>query len=215
MKGLILKDLLNIKSYGKYYGIVAGLMIAWGLIMKNSSFIAIYIVIMGGMLLFTGISLDEAVHFEKILFTMPISRRQYVSSKYVLLLILTGLGTLLGIGVYMLQEFITGCSLSETLKEAMSICTSTPIFLLTYAITLPIIFKKGVEKARYTYMLVPLIMGAGIVGLFKLFDQLEMDIEAIIDKHLAVLMTGGVLTGLIILWISYQLSLKFIQKREW
>lgn len=214
---MILKDLYNIKSYIRYYSIVMIFMLVWGILMKNISMVTIYLVIMGGMLLFTGISLDETVHFEKLLFTMPISPGQYVSSKYVLLLILTGGGTVIGFSVHLIQGLAAGSNLLEVMMEAISICVMAPVFWITYAITLPILFKRGVEKARYIYILVMLAVGAGIFAVFPLLEKSGIDIEAMELKGnpLLVLAVGLIVFCAAAIWVSYRLSLKFIQKREW
>lgn len=50
MKGLLLKDLYNVKGFARQYVIVILAMAVWGVCMKNISFVSIYMVILGGMI---------------------------------------------------------------------------------------------------------------------------------------------------------------------
>lgn len=213
MKGLIIKDLCNMKSYGKQYGIVMLFMIAWGILMKNASLISMYAILLGGLLVLTSISLDEMVHFEKLLFTMPVSRKQYVLSKYLLLLILIGAGILLASAVSLLQSIAAGESFAESIMFLIPIAG---VFALTYAVTFPVIFKKGVEKARYVYIFVMLAIGAAIFGMVKLAALLGVDLNAL-DEQLDpyVLAAGIVLFCIAALFVSYRFSVSAIMKREW
>lgn len=213
MKGLILKDMCNVKSYGKQYGIIMLLMIAWGVMMKNISFISIYAILLGGLLVLTSISLDEMVHFEKLLFTMPVSRKQYVLSKYLLLLILMSAAIVLASVVSLLQSIATGESFVESI---IFITPSAGVFALTYAVTFPVIFKKGVEKARYVYIFAMLVIGAAIFGMVKLVTFLGIDVNTLEEQIDPFAFAGGIILFCIAaLFISYRFSVSAIMKREW
>lgn len=213
MKGLILKDMCNVKSYGKQYGIIMLFMIAWGVMMKNISFISIYAILLGGLLVLTSISLDEMVHFEKLLFTMPVSRKQYVLSKYLLLLILMSAAIVLASAVSLLQSIGTGESFVESI---IFIIPSAGVFALTYAVTFPVIFKKGVEKARYVYIFAMLVIGAAIFGMVKLVTFLGIDVNTLEEQIDPFVFAGGIILFCIAaLFISYRFSVSAIMKREW
>lgn len=213
MKGLILKDMCNVKSYGKQYGIIMLFMIAWGVMMKNISFISIYAILLGGLLVLTSISLDEMVHFEKLLFTMPVSRKQYVLSKYLLLLILMSAAIVLASVVSLLQSIATGESFVESI---IIIIPSAGVFALTYAVTFPVILKKGVEKARYVYIFTMLLIGAAIFGMVKLVTLLGVDVNALEEQlDPFVFAVGIILFCIAALFISYRFSVSAIMKREW
>lgn len=71
MKGLLLKDLYNVKGFTRQYVIVILAMAVWGVCMKNISFVSIYIymVILGGMMSITTMSMDESSGFNKFYLT--------------------------------------------------------------------------------------------------------------------------------------------------
>ncbi|HCH98796.1 MAG TPA: hypothetical protein DFI63_12425 [Lachnospiraceae bacterium] len=64
MKGLLLKDLYNVKGFARQYVIV---ILAMAVI--NISFVSIYMVILGGMMSITTMSMDESSGFNKFYLT--------------------------------------------------------------------------------------------------------------------------------------------------
>lgn len=92
MKGLILKDLYLLKGFGKQYGIILAFMALWGLVMKAVSFLCIYAVLMGAMIILSIMTLDDAVSFNRFVLTMPVNERTLIKSKYFLFIISVGAG---------------------------------------------------------------------------------------------------------------------------
>ena len=64
VKGLLLKDLYNVKGFARQYVIV---ILAMAVI--NISFVSIYMVILGGMMSITTMSMDESSGFIKFYLT--------------------------------------------------------------------------------------------------------------------------------------------------
>lgn len=64
MKGLLLKDLYNVKGFARQYVIV---ILAMAVI--NISFVSIYMVILGGMMSITIMSMDGSSGFNKFYLT--------------------------------------------------------------------------------------------------------------------------------------------------
>ena len=64
MKGLLLKDLYNVKGFARQYVIVILAMAVWGVCMKNISFVSIYMVMS-----ITIMSMDESSGFNKFYLT--------------------------------------------------------------------------------------------------------------------------------------------------
>lgn len=214
MKGLLIKDLYSISSYKKQYALILAFLSGWVIFSKSFSFLAMYSILIGGMMVLSVMSMEEAVHFNRYALTMPISVKTLVKEKYVLVCICIGAGSLLALIV----EMIAMCTpwYEGTAEWIMINCLSS-FFLIAYTITLPIIFKYGVEKARYTYMAVMIVMG-GVIGIsvyltrnttVMLFDG----VPHLVDN---LLLTGGLwILDAIILVISYQVSLKVVRDKEW
>ena len=213
MKGLLLKDLYTVYSYKKQYTLIVGFMLIWAIFMKNVAFISIYMLILGGMLVLSSMSTDEAVHFNRLALTMPISPATLVKSKYILLIITMGGGTILAciinaICLQFLNKWMSGFDWQGIVLTAL-------VFIITYSITLPIIFKMEVEKARYVYIGVMLGLALLILGTASLLEKLGISLGEIEDVNGGYLIIGLLGISVLVLVISYLCSLKVVKKKEW
>ena len=154
MKGLLIKDLLlMIKSkkvilFMLFIGIIGGI--------NDISFATGYILMVFAILSLSTISYDEANHGLKTLFTLPISKSDYVKEKYLFSLIITGIGFV----------FVTilGCFSKNGFMETL-IILSTALLLL--ALSLPFQLKEGNEKGR----IVLFVVVFGCTFLFAFLNQ--------------------------------------------
>ncbi len=213
MKGLLLKDLYTVYSFRKQYALIIAFMIIWAVFMKNIAFISIYMLILGGMLVLSSMSTDETVHFNRLALTMPISPATLVKSKYILLVITMGTGTILAclintICLQFLNKWISGFDWQGMVLTAV-------LFIATYSITLPIIFKMGVEKARYVYIGVMLGLALVVLGTASLLEKLGISLGEIEEVNDIYFIIGLVGISVLVLVISYLCSLKVIKKKEW
>lgn len=214
MKGLIIKDLCSISNYKRQYALILAFMSVWSIFSKSFSFLAMYSILLGGMMVLSVMSMDEAVHFNRYALTMPISVKTLVKEKYVLVCICIGAGSLLALIV---EAIAMSTPWYEGTAEWIMINCLSSFFLIAYTITLPIIFKYGVEKARYAYMAVMLVMGAVIgISVYLTRNTTVMLFDGV--PHLVdnLLLTGGLwIIDAIVLVISYQVSLKVVRNKEW
>ena len=67
MKGLLLKDLYNLKRIGKQYLLILAFYTIWCVFMKNESMFSMMIILTSSMTVLTSLSFDEAAHFDKSL----------------------------------------------------------------------------------------------------------------------------------------------------
>ena len=154
MKGLLIKDLLlMIKSkkvilFMLFIGIIGGI--------NDISFATGYILMVLAILSLSTISYDEAHHGLKTLFTLPISKSDYVKEKYLFSLIITGIGFVL--------VTILGCFSKSGFMETL-IILSTALLLL--ALSLPFQLKEGNEKGR----IVLFVVVFGCTFLFAFLNQ--------------------------------------------
>ncbi len=213
MKGLILKDLYIIKSFGKQYGMVLAFMLIWSVFMKTSSFIYVFAIMMGAMVILSVITLEEAVSFNRFALTMPISVKTLIREKYLLFIITISIGvavSLLSNLLMILLPFLTFEGFS--LREILPVLT---IFVVGTSITLPVIFQKGAEKGRYAYIASMLGMGAMIYIGVKICINFDISLDGMETM-------SGVLYGVIFavicivsLVISYLVSVRLTKNKEW
>lgn len=201
MKGLLVKDfLLMIKSkkvilFMLFIGIIGGI--------NDISFATGYILMVLAILSLSTISYDEANHGLKTLFTLPISKSDYVKEKYLFSLIITGIGFV----------FVTilGCFSKSGFMETF-IIVSTALLLL--ALSLPFQLKEGNEKGRIVLFVV--VFGCTFLFAFlnqffsEFFESMEETLNALDPTMFSV---GLLITSIILYIISMMISIRIYNKK--
>ncbi|ACL20308.1 ABC-2 transporter permease [Desulfitobacterium hafniense] len=151
MKGLIIKDIFALRQQGKILLALLVFYAVYSVVFQNLSMLAGMIVLLCVMLPVTTMAYDEKSKWDKYALSMPIPRKTIVLSKYLFAIIAEFLaviiiGILGGIIVFFTGEMVIGEMLVMTLALG-----GAGLFFL--ALVLPILFKFGVEKARFIMLL--------------------------------------------------------------
>ena len=201
MKGLLVKDfLLMIKSkkvilFMLFIGIIGGI--------NDISFATGYILMVLAILSLSTISYDEANHGLKTLFTLPISKSDYVKEKYLFSLIITGIGFAL--------VAILNCFSKSGFMETF-IIVSTALFLL--AISLPFQLKEGNEKGRIVLFVVVFGFIFVFVFLNQFIPKFFESIEAVLNTMDPTMFSIGLLISSFILYfVSMMISIRVYKNR--
>lgn len=201
MKGLLIKDFLLMKNYKKVtlFMLVIGIFVG----MNDISFASGYILVFVSILSMSTITYDEANHGLNTLFTLPITRSDYVKEKYLFSLIITGIGFV----------FVTilGCFSKSGFMETL-IILSTALFLL--ALSLPFQLKEGNEKGR----IVLFVVVFGCTFLFAFLNQFIPkffeSIESVLNTLDPIMFSVGLLiTSFILYFISMLISIRVYKNR--
>lgn len=214
MKGLILKDLYSLKGFQKQYLFIIFFMIAWMILFKNTSFVSIYIVVMGGTILLSTLTMDEGAHFNRFALTMPVSVEKLILAKYLFLVMIIGAGT----GISLLFNWITGVLITdmEYTMDWQSILVTAMVFTLGYAIVLPASFRYGVEKGRYVYIFAMLLFAGAVIGWVRIGGKSSMmDIDTLLTEKIALVTIFMAILCVAVLTISYLICLRLVKKKEW
>ncbi|KNZ40482.1 ABC-2 transporter permease [Acetobacterium bakii] len=205
MKGLILKDLLNLKGTFKTLGVML-LLFAVVFIPAGNNFVFGIIIFMFAMMVITTISYDDLARWDSYALTMPVTRKEIVLSKYLVLGILNITGAILSLCVGFIGTMVMGRSFSMEILAIIGV-----VFLIAIvfgSVMLPLIYKFGAEKARLMLILCALIP----TGFLLLLEQLQIPIPTDANPWLYLLiLVAFTLAGLI---LSYGLSLKIYEKKE-
>ena len=148
MKGLLIKDLCNLKQIGRQTLLVLAVMAAWCAFLNNAQIFSMMMALYSMMLMFTAMSYDEMANFDKYALTLPVTRADLVRTKYVLLVLLFGAGMLVGLlgeGIFFL---LRGAGELTLLEQTASLFTVAVFYLLGFLVLIPVIFRLGMEKAR-------------------------------------------------------------------
>lgn len=207
MKGLLLKDLYMLKHYCKSYIFIAIIFIAVSLSGNDNMFFVFYPVILCGIIPVNLLGYDERSRWIQYSGTLPYTAVQIVSAKYLIglftqitMLSVTGIATMVKMGMadrIRINDFI--------ILMLMMLIVST----VTSSLTLPFIFRLGVEKGRIAYyFMIGFIFAASFAAGNILGEDLHSEIE--INNILTILCIIG--TGVYIL--SWYLSVKLYEKRK-
>lgn len=212
MKGLLLKDIYNLKRLGKQYALICAGMLVWSAFMKNYSFFSMMFMLSGIMSVISSFSFDEAVHFEKYALTLPVTKKNLVQAKYILLLVFLVGSFLIGIIGSVLLELIMEGRILELQEQLISAVSVASLFLLAFSIMIPAIFKLGVEKGRM--LLVGIYTGifALVWGGIYLLKDLGIHFS---DSTASKFFGAAAVVILAFLFISYRVSIKIVEKKEW
>ena len=213
MKGLILKELYLIKSFSKQYVLLMVLMGAWSVFVHNISFVAIYVMVLGSSMVLSTTSMDEAVSFHKFAVTMPVNARTLVKSKYVILFLTVGVGELL-VWLFSAAVHLLPTGSMEIVGMEGMIVTGC-LFLSANAASIPVMFKVGVTKSRYTYLIVMVVIGGVILGGYKASKLAGLSLDDMLTEMEWALNLTAVILAAVIVAVSYFISVKIVQKKEW
>ncbi|MBQ0165822.1 MAG: ABC-2 transporter permease [Treponema sp.] len=218
MKGLLIKDLKLLGNQKKALLIAVVMFIIFMVTMDNPLFVVNYITFFGAIAALGTLSYDEFNNGLTFMFTLPVSRRQYVLEKF-LFCILAGLSvwivTVAGSCGFMFYKG-TFVNPAEYLTECL---TGIVIVAVMTSIMLPLQIKLGQEKAR-----TGIFLFAGIIAV--IFFVLKVWV-APTDEQMTALLAGieglGLAKGMLIfagsavvlLVVSYLISVRIINKKEY
>ena len=162
MKGLVIKDLLNLR---KYFKMALLFLLLYGAISYrsgNTILLMLMISLLITMMVITSMNEDESAQWDRLALAMPISRKAMVRSKYLLLILLLITGIIPATGLAYLIMYIRG-----TLDISIMLLTSYGAFamaILYVAFAIPFIYKLGTERTRFlTIVLVGIPIAIGFI----------------------------------------------------
>lgn len=212
LKGLLLKDFLALKKTLIMMAVFAVFYFVLGMMSGNMSVMGGLLILLCIMLPINSLSYDDYYKWDRYALTMPLSRRDLVTSKYVLLLILCSVT----FAVNVLSMALFGDV--AWLEAVLSSCLLLSVGLLYAGICLPFIYKYGVEKGRWVLVLVAF----AVFGLFALFsfnlrlgpvDLSQVDFSWFAN-HLELLSVLYFFVVVALFFGSYLLSVRIFMKKE-
>ena len=151
MKGLLLKDYYLIKSIFYMILVIFGV-VGFGMSFLTSTWVLTTIAtIMFGMISVTTITTDKTSGWRKVSGVLPISRRTVMDSKYILYLLLSGVGAILGVIISIVVSLVKNQLSSGDMF--MFICISLAMALLSGSITIPCNFLLSEEKSMISLII--------------------------------------------------------------
>ena len=201
MKGLLFKDLINLKSTARLFLAFLALFVVLILATGDFGSYTLSIVVLSTMLPFTTVALDERAKWERTALASPVKRSTLVLAKYVL-----GLGLLIAaLCTGLALGLLAGQTLAELLPQLFLLGISGMAML---CIMLPLMFRFGAEKARILLMLV---MAAGFAASFALNTPgIALPGQSVLMDYAVILFASAIA----ILVLSAMLSIHIYSKKE-
>ena len=223
MKGLIIKDLLNLSSYKTTLFLIL-IFCSMGMIGTDAvNFAPTFITVMIGMIVLSTFNYDEASHAEKYIVALPLTRKEIVMSKYILAIVGNILGGIIGIILTIIivnvMNVIKPDDLIRLDYQGLFVTVISGIFgvALIQAIQIPSVYRFGAEKGRIQmflliFLLVLMIAGAGFLITKIGFDINMEEINHFMNRFgIPVL----ILVSAVLYYISYKISYKIFKKKEY
>ncbi len=205
MKGLILKDILNFTNHqGKLYLALVVLYFFTSLQAKDSSFLATVGMIFGISYVIGTFAYDEQVQWNKYVLTMPVTRRDIVTSKYLVSVIAIAVGSIISLPL----SFIIDKNIS--MEKLMIYGLLAVAGIMFIAISMPFVFQFGAEKSRIIMILIIIIPGMAGYTL----QRMNVDLIGFVEKNAKTVEIATAVIAVVIYIFSYLLSIFIMEHKE-
>lgn len=213
MKSLVVKDLYNLA--GSVKPVLFALIFMSLINIKQGPMSTIIMgSIFGAMLIMTSFTLDSATKWNRYAMTMPIKKDDMVKSKFVLLSLISicavSVSTLIGIVMSTLIGKVNLVNIEEIMLIAGGCFIGVVLSLMMGGVSIPLILKYGVDKARILSIVAFVVPFFSIIGLIKFLEVTNFNINLSIEVIVLLITTA------IIVWIfgMYKWSCSIVSKKE-
>lgn len=211
MKGLIVKELTTMKKSGIML-ILAAIVLPF--VSKGSiTDIMLFLSLMLSIFEISYITSDEMSKWTVFSLALPFSRRDIVTSKYMVIAGITLVCAAVNLSVSGVMSAMGNGSLTSGLN---SVCLTVVIGLIYPALALPIIYKFSAVKGRIILALVSGV-GAGFAGSLMTISMAASSVigSSFIESiSMNTTLLIGAAAAVIIFAASWLLSVKIYEKRE-
>lgn len=212
MKGLLIKDLKLIKTRGLFILFAVAAFVILQLGAGNGEMGVGLTTLMFSMFSITSITYDEYENGMPFLFTLPITRKEYVREKYVL-----GFGLITAVWVVMNvvcfgYEYTVQADFAYVFPQKLGV-TVTYLFAVYFMIAFEIAMKlKFAERSGLATILIMAVMGTLAVLLQVMFD---FSLEMVIAEYLGVeLLIAAAVAFAAVIYGLYWWSVRIMEGRE-
>ena len=201
MKGLMKKEFLMLWRASRAFGLICVVFIAMSAISQDNIIFLFMPIMISGLLPSTLLSYDERCKWQEFSGALPVSRAQLVSAKYLL-----GLGCMtVVLVVTVVVHLIVRRYPTEMLLTMLGAIYGLSLFIS--AVSLPMMFKFGVEKGRLWYYATLVLVGGASGASAGVTTDL-------FSEGLPSFLWLIPVLGVVIFALSWLLAIRFYQKRE-
>ena len=205
MKGLLLKDFYMAKRHFGWFTLVIAAMLIMSCMVEDMQIFLIYPMIVSNIIPVSLMAYDEHDKWEQYSGTLPYTRAQVVTGKYLVSVCLGVAFFLLSMAVAIVRMQMYGQFILEAWMRMGAILLM--LGCLAPILMLPVVFKFGAEKGRIIYLA---ILGV-ICGVLMGLDVKGISLSTMHNLW-PIVAVLGVMVALSAL--SWRLSIRFYQKRD-
>jgi len=208
MKGLLIKDLLQIKRFGKVFLLFA---LAFGVfsILSNDTIItsAFIFIFLGTMIPIIVMGNDETCSWNMYALAMPVSIRTLVISKYAFVIIIDLSGFILAAAANAISAGRYGeMTIQDSLLISLTLCG---LAIAILSLWMPVLFKFGPAKSR------PFLGLSGIIPMLFLYLAQLLGIQMPDVPTLRIMASAFPVFLVIFVLISALISIRIMQQKEY
>ena len=218
IKGLITKDILQLKSYKRTLIIFIIIFTLTSISGEGGigNILAIMLTLGFGMFSMASFNYDETNKADRYILTLPLTKKEVVLSKYILVICSTVIGSIIG----MILSYIITFTITKqmpNIEEIISVGLGGILGIgLVEGIQIPCVYKWGAEKGRIQMVIVTAIVGLLAGGIIFIGKKANIQLPAnnilnILNTFLPLIFIG---ITIIIYYISYKVSYKIYFKKE-
>ena len=175
----------------------------------NGNFIIGYLPFVVEMIAISTIAYDEMDHGYQFLLTLPINKKTYVREKYLLCAGGVVAAWVIAVCLYLVSKVVRGIPVVVA-EDMLTAAVILLIILLISFFMIPAQIKFGCEKSRILTLGMMGYLCEVVFGKERLYQALTM-----IDNMNVAVMTGSIIgITLLALFISYQISRRIMEKKE-
>lgn len=203
-KALFYKDLLLMKYQGKSLIILLIIFSGISILGKDYTLLLMFINILPVTVVLSTIGGDDIAKFYPFAFSTPITRKALVQSKFLIqgfVLIISSVLSFVIINLLIKGTFG---------QKAALIGIPMIVSILTNALMIPLVYKFGITQGRYILMV--LFFGFFSVGSYA-FSSIP-NTEFFNNLPIVLISAIVILISVIIIWMSYKVSVKIMENKE-
>lgn len=217
MKGLLIKDWKLLLGQKQFFLVTGFIVLVFLVTSENPAFVVSYATIMYTVFTISTISYDDHHNGMTFLFTLPVSRKEYVIEKYSFGILSAGITAFLVLSAMTAVSGVKGDGIAvEDMFAAEIAAIMVAVVFLSF--TIPIQLKFGAEKGRMALMAVSIVIFILIWGgasILKKMNQSPVKLVNRLDEIPLGQFACGVLAACAVLMlVSAAVSLRFLKQRE-
>lgn len=218
IKGLIIKDILQLKSYKKtlIVFIIIFTLTSISQESKVGNILAIMLTLGFGMFSMASFNYDELSKSDRYILTLPLTKKEVVLSKYILVICSTVIGSIIGMTLSYIFTFIINKQVPN-IVELISVGLGGILGIgLVEGLQIPCVYKWGAEKGRIQMVIVTALVALLAGGILFVGEKANIQLPTnsilnIFNTFLPLIFIG--LTA-IIYYVSYKVAYKIYARKE-